>query len=544
MNGRVERTLRVLILDDNPDDRLLVLRALHREMPDLQPEEVLDAAGLEKALAAGGFDAVITDFQMHWIDGLTVLRLVKERYPLCPVLMFTNTGTEEVAVEAMRSGLEDYILKAPHRYLRLPASLRAALDRAAARQARLEWEREREAQLAREREARAAAETASAMKDEFMAILSHELRTPLNAIIGWAALLRSGTLQGEKLERAIESIERNARSQARLIEDLLDLSAIISGRISLRAQPLDLVPVVEGALDVVRPMADAKSIQFQLALDPDTGPVSGDPDRLQQVVWNLLSNAVKFTPAGGTVSLFLERLDGHARITVSDTGPGIDPAFLPHVFEPFRQADASSTRAQKGLGLGLSIVRRLVELHGGSVRAESEGAGRGAQFKVELPLRARESFERRQPELDTAQPLKGCPPNLAGLKVLVVDDEADVRDLVTLMLEKCDARVVAVESVAEALKVLPDLHPDVLLSDLAMPGEDGYDLIRRVRALPASAGGRIPAAAITAYARAEDRRRTLLAGFNLHVAKPIDPAELLAVVASLSGRVGSSEDLP
>ncbi|HVR98808.1 MAG TPA: response regulator [Thermoanaerobaculia bacterium] len=539
----MERTLRVLVLDDNPDDRLLVLRALHREMPELQVEEVNDAAGLDKALAAGGFDAVITDFQMHWTDGLTVLRQVKELSPLCPVLMFTNTGTEEVAVEAMRAGLEDYILKAPHRYLRLPASLRLALERAAARQARLEWERERETVLAREREARAAAEAASAMKDEFMAILSHELRTPLNAIIGWAALLRSGTLQGEKLDRAIESIERNARAQARLIEDLLDLSAIISGRISLRAQPLDLVPVVEGALDAVRLMAEAKSIHFETALDPDAGPVSGDPDRLQQVVWNLLSNAVKFTPAGGTVRVQLEQLDGRARILVSDTGPGIDPAFLPHVFEPFRQADASSRRAQKGLGLGLAIVRRLVGLHGGSVRADSEGAGRGAQFLVELPLRARQGFERRMPDT-AAQPLQGCPPNLAGLKVLVVDDEADVRDLVTLMLEKCDAQVVAVESVAEALQVLPELRPDVLLSDLAMPGEDGYDLIRRIRALPASAGGRIPAAAITAYARAEDRRRTLLAGFNLHVAKPIDPSELLAVVASLSGRVDPGEDLP
>ncbi|HYG61782.1 MAG TPA: response regulator [Thermoanaerobaculia bacterium] len=535
--------MRVLLIDDNPDDRTLARRVLAKAFPGppaLEIQEIKNLEELGRALEAGGFGAVITDYQLHWSDGLTVLRRCKELYPGIPVLMFTNSGTEELAVEAMKAGLDDYVLKQPQRFVRLPVALRAALDRAAERRA---IEEERERFLAREREARAAAEAASAMKDEFLATLSHELRTPLNAIVGWAALLRSGTLEGEKLGRALEGIERNARSQARLIDDLLDVSAIISGRMSLEARPLDLVPVIEVALDSVRPAAEAKSVQLQIALDPYAGTVTGDPGRLQQVVWNLLSNAVKFTPPGGSVRVMLARRDGQVRLTVSDTGQGIDPTFLPHAFEPFRQADGSITRAQGGLGLGLAIVRRLVELHGGTVHGESGGPGRGAAFHVDLPLRAT-AAERRAPE--PLPPAHGvgfeCPPSLLDLDVLVVDDEPDARDLIAVMLEKCGARVRVAASVAEAMEAFTQSPPDVLLSDIAMPGQDGYELIRRVRALPAHAGGRVPAAALTAHARAEDRRRTLLAGFNIHVAKPFDPDELLAVVASLGGRVAAGED--
>jgi signal transduction histidine kinase/ActR/RegA family two-component response regulator len=406
--------------------------------------------------------------------------------------------------------------------------------------ARREAEEECRLLLERETAARAAAEAASLTKDEFLATLSHELRTPLNGIVGWASLLRSGTLKGERLARALASIERNAGAQARLIDDLLDVSAIISGKMRLEIRPLYLTPVIEAALDAVRPAAEAKSIHLEAACDALAGAVPGDADRLQQVVWNLLSNSVKFTPRGGTVRVCLERSEGQARIVVSDTGRGIAPEFLEHVFEPFRQADGSSTRSHRGLGLGLAIVRRLVELHGGQVRAESGGPGRGARFTVEIPS-GEPLVERRQTPVDGAAG-GGFPGvfrlSLDGLRVLVVDDEPDFRDLLVTLLEERGAAVHAAASAAEALRTLPSLRPDVLLSDIAMPDVDGYELIRRLRALPAESGGRVPAVALTAYARAEDRRRVLLSGFNMYLAKPVDPEELVAVVASLGGRLG------
>jgi signal transduction histidine kinase/CheY-like chemotaxis protein len=409
--------------------------------------------------------------------------------------------------------------------------------------ARREAEEEGRLLLERETAARAAAEAASLTKDEFLATLSHELRTPLNGIVGWASLLRSGTLKGERLARALASIERNARAQARLIDDLLDVSAIISGKMRLEIRPLYLTPVIEAALDAVRPAAEAKSIHLEAACDALAGAVPGDADRLQQVVWNLLSNSVKFTPRGGTVRVCLERSEGQARIVVSDTGRGIAPEFLEHVFEPFRQADGSSTRSHRGLGLGLAIVRRLVELHGGQVRAESGGPGRGARFTVEIPS-GEPLVERRQTSIDGVDGADGggfsgvFRLSLDGLRVLVVDDEPDFRDLLVALLEERGAVVHAAASAVEVLHTLPSLRPDVLLSDIAMPEVDGYELIRRLRALPAESGGRVPAAALTAYARAEDRRRVLLSGFNMYLAKPVDPEELVAVVASLGGRLG------
>jgi CheY-like chemotaxis protein len=337
------------------------------------------------------------------------------------------------------------------------------------------------------------------------------------------------------LRRAVETIERNAYAQARLIEDLLDVSAIVSGKMNLEIRPTELDAVIEAALEAVRPAAEAKGIRLEVELDPRAGPVPGDPARLQQVVWNLLLNAVKFTPSGGRVRVGLERRGAGVRLTVSDNGIGIAPDFLSSVFEPFRQADGGTTRAQGGLGLGLSIVRRVVELHGGSVAAESGGLGQGATFHVDLPVQAPESERREVPQLVEVGEEPEAP-GLSGLRVLVVDDEADTRELIALVLEERGAEVLAVGSAPEARAAFDGFRPDVLVSDIAMTGEDGYQLIHWVRSRPPERGGGIPAAAITAYARSEDRRRTLLAGFDIQVSKPFDPGELLAVVASLDRR--------
>jgi PAS domain S-box-containing protein len=386
---------------------------------------------------------------------------------------------------------------------------------------------------------------ASQAKDEFLAMVSHELRTPLNAMLGWARLLRTGKLDEEDCDRALETIERNALSQAHLIEDLIDVSRIISGKLRLDVRPVEPVSVIDAAIDTVRPAADANKIRLQVVLDPKAGPVSGDPDRLQQVVWNLLSNAVKFTPKEGRVQVRLERVNSHVEITVSDTGKGIKGEFLPHVFERFRQADSTLTRSRGGLGLGLAIVRHLVELHGGTVHAYSPGEEQGATFTVKLPLMIvhdEERFptrtqERMHPTARYDAPFE-CPPSLDGLRVLVVDDEADARQLLVAVLAQCKAEVTTVASVAEALEALEQLRPDVLVSDIEMPGEDGYSLIRKLRAMEAERGGHIPAAALTAHARVEDRMRALSAGYEMHVAKPVEPAELVMVIASLAGRRG------
>ena len=407
---------------------------------------------------------------------------------------------------------------------------------------RLQQDRER--LLDSERSARAEAERASRMKDEFLATLSHELRTPLNAILGWSQILAHGTKDAEDLAEGLRTIERNARAQTQIIEDLLDMSRIISGKVRLDVQRIDLAVLVHSAIETTRPSADAKGIRLHAVLDPSAGPVSGDPNRLQQVFWNLLTNAVKFTPRGGRVQVVLERVDSNVEIRVIDTGEGIRPEFLPHVFDRFRQADATTTRRHGGLGLGLSIVKQLVELHGGSVRVKSAGVGRGATFTVALPLTAihpepHTDVERDHPRAASATtgPLDTCV-QIRGVKVLVVDDEPDARGLIKRLLEDCDAEVITAGSAAEALELVRAERPDVLASDVGMPGEDGYSLIRRVRALRPDEGGRTPAIALTAYARAEDRVKAMLAGFQMHLTKPVEPAELVTTVASLIGRTG------
>ena len=398
---------------------------------------------------------------------------------------------------------------------------------------------EREHLLQSEQAARIEAERASRMKDEFLATLSHEIRTPLNAILGWATMLRSGRFSADGAAEGLEIIERNARVQTQMIEDLLDMSRIISGKLRLDVQRIDLADVIRAAAETVAPAAGAKDIHVQLVLDPLVGPVSGDPNRLQQVFWNLLSNAIKFTPKGGRVQVLLERINSQLEVSVIDTGEGIDPVFLPHVFDRFRQADATTTRRHGGLGLGLAIVKQLTELHGGTIRAKSPGKGHGATFIASLPLtvihpEVEPQPPRRHPAADPTPPMVDGSVPIAGVRVLVVDDEPDARALLRRLFEERDAVVSTASSAAEALLVLQAQRPDVLVSDVGMPNEDGYSLIRRVRALAPEHGGRTPAIALTAYARAEDRVRALVAGFQHHLSKPIEPMELIAVVASLA----------
>ena len=389
---------------------------------------------------------------------------------------------------------------------------------------------------ASEREARARAEEMSRAKDEFLATVSHELRTPLNGMLGWARLLSSGSLDATKEKRAIEAIERNAVAQAQLIEDLLDVSRIISGKLRLDLDKVGLRTVIDAAIESVRPAMDAKGIRLQCLIDPAVSPVMGDPNRLQQVVWNLLSNAIKFTQKNGRVQLSLTRVNSHVELSLTDNGRGIDPSFLPHLFERFRQADSSSTRAHGGLGLGLAICRHLVELHGGTIEAQSEGLSRGSTFIVSLPLlpiQLPDSTGRRvHPSLARHVTLE-YPDELRGLKVLVVDDEPEARELLVTLLAQGGAVARQASSALEALDMIAE-RPDIVVSDIGMPGVDGYELIRRIRALPTDDGGRIPAAALTAYARAEDRRQALKAGFQMFVPKPVEPAEFLEVVAALA----------
>jgi signal transduction histidine kinase len=393
--------------------------------------------------------------------------------------------------------------------------------------------------LKREQAARHEAEAANRMKDEFLATVSHELRTPLNAILGWSHMLQHNRFDEATSARALETIERNAKSQTQLIEDILDVSRIITGKLRLDVQPVELAPVVEAAIHSVRPAADAKEIRLEAILDPRAGPISGDPSRLQQIVWNLVSNAVKFTPKGGRVQVRLERVNSHVEIIVSDTGEGISKEFLPHVFDRFRQADATSTRRHGGLGLGLAIVRHLAEMHGGTVEAESDGEGCGATFIVKLPLivahAERFNLERAHPVSGRGIPLTDGP-RLDGIRVMVIDDDRDARDLLETILKQFGAEVETFQSSREAINQFDERKPDVIVSDIEMPEQDGYDFIRALREIEAAR--HTPAVALTAYARTEDRLRALSAGYQIHIAKPVEPVELAVVISSLVKRSG------
>ena len=404
--------------------------------------------------------------------------------------------------------------------------------------------------LAREKAARAEAEAANRAKDEFLAIVSHELRTPLNAISGWVQVLRNRKYK-ESSAHALEAIERNAKAQTKLIEDILDASRIIAGKLRLDARPVDLAPVIEAAIDTIRLAAEAKSIQIEALLDSGVGLVFGDPNRLQQVVLNILSNAIKFTPKQGRIEVRLRCIDSQAEVAITDSGQGIEAEFLPRVFDRFRQADSSSARLQGGLGLGLAIVRHLMELHGGTVQAESEGKGHGATFRLTLPVLTADAPELSDDKeaasaagVAHSLPKRGPidQPALSNVRVMIVEDEIDSREMLRALLSQCGAEVRDAGTAREALKVLEEWPADVLVSDIGMPEEDGYSLIRMIRAREPERGGRIPAVALTGYAGPEDRLRLLAAGYQAYVTKPIELAELALVVASLARGVGQGSN--
>ena len=584
---------RVLIVDDSPEDRDLYRRFLGLDRDHRY--EFIEAASADEGLRVcetQPFDCVLLDYRLPDMNGLEFLRELSSRVdgvPV-PVVLLTGQGSEAVAVDAMKGGAQDYLLKTTITGPTLTRAVQHAIERVTllrsierrtrelseanaelqkevgqrkraeealqktygeleqlvnARTAELsQANRELSIEVAERRrieEERAhllqREQQANRLKDEFLATVSHELRTPLNAILGWSRVLRTASLNEALQARALESIERNALAQARLIEDILEVSRIVTGKLRLRVSTLDLGQVVNAALDVVRPAAEAKQIRLERDVPAGAWFGVGDFDRLQQVVWNLLSNAVKFTPRQGTVRISLMREEGWDRIVVTDTGKGIDPKFLPHVFAPFRQADASTTRDQGGLGLGLAIVRQLVELHGGSVRAESEGEGRGSRFTVMLPVPAHlpdaPSHPVGSPPGRVVDLVLTPPPDLTGIRVMVVDDDADARELVAATLGHYGADVTTGASAADAMALLPESRPDVLLSDIAMAGEDGYAFIRRVRELPEELGGSVPAIALTAYAAAADRARALSAGYQLHIPKPFDPVQLAHTVQRL-----------
>ena len=404
---------------------------------------------------------------------------------------------------------------------------------------RKQAEEERAQLLIREQAARAEAEGANRAKDQFLATLSHELRTPLSAILGWSQLVRTGKLEESQMARAFETIERNARSQSQLIDDLLDVSRIITGKLQIEFRPVDVSTVIEAAMDSVRPVYETKGVAFEVTGSGGPYPVRGDANRLQQIFWNLLNNAVKFTPAGGKVTVKVKRRASDVQVTILDTGIGIDSKFVPFIFERFRQADGSTTRAHGGLGLGLAIVRHLIELHKGDVKVESPGQGKGSTFTVTLPLAvspAKTAGDMIFSDSDGKKVSLDYSKLLEGMRILVVDDEADSRDLLSAILTRCGSEVRCTESVAEAIEAFKAWHPDVLVTDIGMPIEDGYSLLKKVRKLRSKRAKQIPAVALTAYATMEDRARAISAGFQMHLAKPIEPKALVKSIAAATGR--------
>ncbi|MEM7592202.1 MAG: response regulator [Cyanobacteria bacterium P01_A01_bin.83] len=648
--------LKALIIDDNPSDRALALREIKKLFPQLQHWSIIDDSDFSVALQDQPFNLVITDYHLRWTTGLDILRRIKEQRPDCPVIMFTGTGSEEIAVKAMKAGLDDYVIKSPKHYIRLAAAVRSAWQRSQQKQAlkqiqqsydrffervplglyRLnssgeileinsalvkilggeqvedllgqnlqsyhlqpesyrQWQQqllqveateefegqirsqrgdliwvrhraiaifdhqgnlicyegaltditankqaefERLELLNRERYAKEEAEKLNRIKDEFLATLSHELRTPLNAIIGWVQLLNQGDMSKSQSAKAISVITRNAEAQNQLIDDLLDVSRIIRGKMKLQLSSANLSNILLESIDTVYPTAEAKKVQIKPKIEPKIIDVKVDAERLQQVFWNLLINAIKFTPMGGSVTVSTEIQLDKVLINFSDTGQGIAPEILPYVFDRFRQAETkSSTRTKGGLGLGLAIVRHLLELHGGSVRASSPGLGKGATFSVELPLL--NTLQNGQKAVDSNDAI--LVPSLKGLTLLIVEDEADAREMLTLLLEQYGAVVIAANSVKQALVKYQQYKPDVLISDISMPLEDGYDLIRHIRCDDATTSkaddnlknNDVIALALTACAGKEDRQKALEAGFDFHLPKPIEPLPLVQSLTQL-----------
>lgn len=635
--------LRILVIDDNPHDRLLAIHALKQEFVELEVKQIIRAEELEEALSAQKFDVVVTDYQLRWTDGLSVVRKIKSRDPEQPIVMFTNSGSEEVAVEAMKLGIDDYVLKSPRHYLRLPVAVRLAVERAATKRkvqgleirfqtllnqlnvgvyrltvddillegnaaflhllginaltkipeshtlapyfqpedyakllhqlketgdsqarevllrradgneiwvrisqtlttnnkitvidgiieditARKQAEQEREQFLKREQAARAEAEAANRIKDEFLSILSHELRSPLNPILGWIRLITHNQLNELKKAEALAIIERNAKLLAEMIEDLLNVSQILHGKLSLNVSSVNLVAIISQVLENVLLAAQAKNIQLHSIVPLHECFVLGDSTRLQQIFWNLLSNAIKFTPAGGCVEVRLEQIDTQVQIQVIDVGLGISRDFLPYVFDKFRQADSRTTRKFGGLGMGLAIVKHLVELHGGQVWAESPGEEQGSTFTVRLPLMT------MQAPNNTDNSPSDHDLNLNGIRILLVDDEVDSQELASFIFAEYGAEVIAVGSGFEAMAHLMSVQPDVLVCDIGMPHMDGYMLLQKIRSLPAEQGGQIPAIALTAYTGKLDKEQARSAGFQAHLPKPVEATQLVEVISKV-----------
>ena len=553
---------RILIVDDLPE-KLLVYRTV---LEELDAELVVARSGTEalRSILNDEFALILLDVNMPDMDGLETASLIRryrrtERTPIIFITAYadelqTSRGYELGAVDYILTPINPHVLRSKVRvfidlyraHAELASSHQALEHRVGERthelrhsnerlQAEIEERRrieaEREALLRREQVLRAEAEELSRLKDEFLATMSHELRTPLNAIFGWVTLLRTGRLDAPTEERALETIERNARAQKRLIEDLLDVSRIVTGKVTLELAVVDPRRIIEASVETMMPAAQAKGLALVPLLDAGVGPLRGDPARLQQIVCNLLSNAIKFTPLGGRVEIVLARRGTEAEISVRDTGQGIKPEFLPYVFDRFRQEDGSISRRHGGLGLGLAIVRHLIELHGGTISAASDGEGKGATFTLRVPIRsaaaAGQSAESRQTAPASAAPL-------GGVHVLVVDDDAGAREVIAQILESLGARVSLAASGSVALTLLFERKPHVLVADLGMPEMDGFALIEQVRALDPNLGGRIPAVAVTAYATLQDRLRALHAGYQNHIAKPVEAEELAAVIASLT----------
>ncbi|TKC86725.1 response regulator [Trinickia terrae] len=542
-------TAHVLFVDDDEGLLRLATRALTRV--GYRVSTAPGANSARTALLLELPEVIVVDYTLGTAEtGLDFLRALRAAGIVLPAILCTGFADEARVIEALRSGVADIVPKSDGYLDYLPEAIERVLRETRVQRELAEAQRlsereahfrtlaeERERLLASERAARAEAERASRVKDEFVATLSHELRTPLNAIVGWTQILMRDATEPERVKKGLEVIERNARAQAQMVDDLLDLSRIMAGKLRLDLERLDLQDIVEYVIRSVQPAADAKEIRITPVLDA-AGPVQGDPARLQQVVWNLMSNAIKFTGKRGKVEVVLRRVEGEVELTVSDTGQGIKPEFLAHVFERFRQEDTGTTRQHGGLGLGLSIAKQLIEMHDGRIEAASDGEGRGATFTIRLPAA---SIEPVRVAGERAHPLE-TPPALAGLHVLIVEDEPDARELVERLLQERGATTTAHGNAADALAAYEAAPPDVVVSDIGMPGEDGYEFIRKLRALELALSERggpsrtAPAAALTAFARSEDRRRALLAGFQTHIAKPVDPLELVVVVASLAGR--------
>jgi len=529
------RTLRFVILEDDDLDAQLVQEHVRDAGFTVSWARVRNESEFRAALLERNADLIISDFLLPGYGGLGALELAHALAPGIPFLFVSGAIGEERATETLRRGATDYVLK--DRMQRLALAIERALELASERRRRERAEAERDRLLASERHARELAETANRLKDDFLATASHELRTPLNAILGWAKLLRSGESNPDLLSRGLATIERNAIVQARLIEDILDISRIVTGKVQLRPAPTSVSAFVHAAVDALRPAATAK--QIELSLDAErAGEIEGDAERLQQVVWNLVSNAVKFTPSGGQVKISAQRTPQRLTLSVRDSGQGLDPSAVSRVFERFWQADSSSTRRHGGLGLGLSIVRYLVELHGGTVRAESDGIGLGACFTIDLPTAPPSTGPGSRPPPPDREPVSPAveAQGLAGLRVLIVEDDEDSREIVALIVQQQGAQVSAADSADSALSLLRVDTPDIIISDIGMPDTDGYAFLKTVRALPAAHGGNVPAIALTAFAREVDRADAAAAGFQAHVAKPVLPGALIQAIRLALGR--------